>query len=54
MMVDAADMGMPATFTTRVSLDKFTPGELVIIQLVEVSMADGSSMTLDSVVVRVK
>jgi hypothetical protein len=54
MMVDAADVGMPATFLTKVSLDKFTPGELVIIQLVEVSMADGSSMTLDSVIVRVK
>jgi hypothetical protein len=54
MMVDAADVGMPATFLTNVSLDKFTPGELVIIQLVEMSMADGSSMTLDSVIVRVK
>jgi hypothetical protein len=54
MMVDAADMGMPATFTTKISLDRFSPGELVIIQLVEVSMADGSNMTLDSIIVRVK
>ncbi len=54
MMVNAADMGMPATFTTKISLDRFSPGELVVIQLVEVSMADGSSMTIDSVVVRVK
>jgi len=54
IMVNAADAGMPATFTTNVALDQFASGDLVVIQLVEVSMADGSSMTLDSVVVKVK
>lgn len=54
IMVTAADVGMPATFTTSISLDKFPAGEVVIIQLVEVSMADGSHMAYDSVVLKIK
>ncbi len=54
MMVDAADMGLPATFSFTVSLERFKAGDRVVIQLVEVSMADGSNMTLDSVIVVVK
>ena len=53
-MVNAADVGQPATFSVNVPLDKFTAGDLIVIQLVEVSMADGSNMTLDSVILKVK
>ncbi len=53
-MVTAADVGQPATFSVNVALDKFTSGDFVVIQLVEVSMADGSNMALDSVIVKVK
>ena len=53
-MVNAADVGQPATFSVKVPLDKFAVGDLVVIQLVEVSMADGSNMTLDSVILRVR
>lgn len=54
IMVNAVDVGQPATFSVNVPLDKFAAGDLVIIQLVEVSMADGSNMTLDSVILTVK
>ena len=53
-MVNAADVGQPATFSVNIPLDKFKAGDLVIVQLVEVSMADGSNMTLDSVSIRVR
>ncbi len=53
-MVTAVDVGQPATFTVNVALDKFASGDFVVIQLVEVSMADGSNMALDSVIVKVK
>lgn len=53
-MVTAADVGQPATFSVNVALDKFTAGDFVVVQLVEVSMADGSNMALDSVIVKVK
>ena len=54
MMVTSPDVGMPATFSTTIPLGMFKPGELVRIQLVEVSMADGSPMAIDTVVVKVK
>ena len=54
LMVTSADVGMPATFSTTIPLGTFKPGELVRIQLVEVSMADGSVLALDTVVVKVK
>ena len=53
-MVNAADVGLPATFSVTVPLDKFKAGDRVIVQLVEVSMADGSNMALDSVIIIVK
>lgn len=53
-MVDAADVGLPATFSVTIPLDKFKAGDRVILQLVEVSMADGSNMAIDSVIVIIK
>jgi hypothetical protein len=53
-MVDAEDMGQPATFNVTMPIDTFPPGALVKIQLMEVSMADGSPMLIDSVLVKVK
>ncbi len=54
LMVSSEDMGMPAAIDTTVSLGMFHSGELVLIQLIEESMADGSPMAVDSVVVRMK
>lgn len=54
LMVTAADVGMPATINTSIPIDMFKSGELVRIQLLEVSMADGSPMAIDTIVVRVK
>lgn len=53
-MVDAEDMGQPATFNVTMPISSFPSGALVKIQLMEVSMADGSPMLIDSVLVRVK
>ncbi len=53
-MVDAEEMGQPATFNVTMPLSAFPSGSLVKIQLMEVSMADGSPMLIDSVLVKVK
>jgi hypothetical protein len=53
-MVDAEDMGQPATFNVTMPISSFPSGALVKIQLMEVSMADGSPMLIDSVLVKVK
>jgi hypothetical protein len=53
-MVNAADMGAPATFDNLVKLPALPSGSIVQLELVELSMADGSPMTIDSVVVRIK
>ena len=54
LMVTSADAGMPATINTTIPFSMFKSGELVRIQLVEVSMADGSPMAIDTIVVTVK
>ena len=54
LMVTAADVGMPATINTSIPIDMFKSGELVRIQLLEVSMLDGSPMAIDTIVVSVK
>ncbi len=54
LMVNAVDMGQPATFNVTMPISSFPAGALVKIQLMEVSMADGSPMLIDSVLVRVK
>ncbi len=53
-MVNAVDMGQPATFNVTLQITDFPSGALVKIQLMEVSMADGSPMLIDSVLVKVK
>lgn len=53
-MVNALDMGQPATFNVTMPMSSFPLGALVKIQLMEVSMADGSPMLIDSVLVKVK
>ena len=53
-MVDAEEMGQPATFNVTMPISSFTSGAQVKIQLMEVSMADGSPMLIDSVLVKVK
>lgn len=53
-MVNAVDMGQPATFNVTLPITDFPSGALVKIQLMEVSMADGSPMLIDSVLVKVK
>lgn len=52
--VSAEDIGMPATFTFAIPLDQYPAGTLLRVRLSEVSMADGSDMAVDSVLVRVK
>ena len=54
LMVTSADAGMPATINTTIPINMFKSGELVRIQLVEVSMADGSPMAIDTIVIRVR
>lgn len=53
-MVTAEDMGKPATFNNTLSIGAYPSGTLIKIQLAEVSMADGSPMLIDSVLVKVK
>jgi hypothetical protein len=54
LMVDAEEMGQPATFNVTMPISSFPSGAMVKIQLMEVSMADGSPMLIDSVLVKVK
>jgi len=54
LMVTSADAGMPATINTTIPFSRFKSGELVRIQLVEVSMADGTPLAIDTIVVKVK
>lgn len=54
LMVVAPDMGAPGTFSRQFDLSNAGITGLVIIQFVEVSMADGSTLALGSVVVNVK
>jgi hypothetical protein len=54
LMVTSTDVGMLATINTTIPVNMFKSGELVRIQLIEVSMADGSPMAIDTIVVKVK
>ncbi len=50
-MVDAPDMGAPATFDKPVDLSAIPGGQTVRIVLTDVSMADGSTICMNSVAV---
>jgi hypothetical protein len=53
-MVTAAEVGAPATFSNLVNLPALPFGAWVRLELAELSMADGSLMTMDSVVVQIQ
>jgi hypothetical protein len=53
LTVDAADLGAPGIFSRQFDLSNAGITGLVIIQFVDVSMADGSTIALGSVVVNV-
>jgi hypothetical protein len=53
VMTDSPDMGLPGNFSLSVDLTMAGVTGLVRIEFVEYSMADGSVLTLDSVLVRV-
>lgn len=53
-MVQAADMGQPATFDNTISLPDIPSGSTVVLLLKELSMADGSTLAINSVVLNVK
>lgn len=47
-MVTAADMGAPGTFDVSIDLTKVSPGLVFRLEIVELSMADGTTLALDS------
>lgn len=53
-MVTAADMGAPATFDNVIDLPSIPSGSWVRLELADLSMADGSLIATDSVIVRIK
>jgi hypothetical protein len=53
-MVDAPDLGAPGTVSRQFDLGNAGITGPVIIQFVDVSMADGSTLALGSVVVNVR
>jgi hypothetical protein len=53
-MVNAADPGGPATFDNPIALPAIVSGSKVRLELAELSMADGSLMEMNSVVLTVK
>jgi hypothetical protein len=53
-MVSSTEVGGPATFDNKISLPVLPSGSLIRLELSELSMADGSLVTMDSVVVRIK
>ncbi len=52
-MVDSLDLGLPATFDNSVSLDGVPANEWLQLELAELSMADGSVMVSDSVLIKI-
>ncbi len=54
LTVDAPDLGAPGTFSLIIDLSSAGITGPVIIQFVDISMADGSTLALGSVVVNVK
>lgn len=53
-MVTSADLGMPASFDNQITLPTLPSGAWVRLELAELSMADGSVMDMDSVLVKIK
>lgn len=53
-MVQAADMGAPATFDNTITLPAVNAGTELLAMLSELSMADGTPIAVDSVVIKVK
>lgn len=53
-MVSSADLGEPAIFDNEIALPTLPSGIWVRLELAELSMADGSVMAMDSVVVKNK
>lgn len=53
-MVQAADMGQPATFDNTIPLPALSSGSTVVLLLQESSMADGSPLAINSVILYVK
>lgn len=53
-MVQAEDMGAPATFANPVDLPSVAAGTEILVMLSELSMADGTPIAIDSVLVKVK
>ncbi|HOW92065.1 MAG TPA: Gmad2 immunoglobulin-like domain-containing protein [Anaerolineaceae bacterium] len=53
-MVQAADMGAPATFDNSITLPVVNAGTELLVALSELSMADGTPIAVDSVVIKVK
>jgi hypothetical protein len=53
-MVDAADMGAPATFNNVIQVPAVPAGTELLVSLLEISMADGAPIAIDSVRVIVR
>ncbi len=53
-MVQAEDMGQPATFDNSIPLPDLVPGSTVVLVLQESSMADGSPLAINSVILHIK
>jgi len=53
-MVQAVDMGAPATFDNSINLPAVNAGTELLVTLSELSMADGTPIAVDSVVIKVK
>ena len=53
-MVQAADMGAPATFDNSINLPAVNAETELLVTLSELSMADGTPIAVDSVVIKVK
>jgi hypothetical protein len=53
-MVSSADVGQPANFDNTVTLPALPSGSLVRLELAELSMADGSMLTMDSILVKIQ
>jgi len=49
LMVASADIGAPGTFDSQIDLSAIPPGELVRIEVLDISMADGSILASDSI-----
>jgi hypothetical protein len=53
-MVQAADVGAPATFDNVVEIPQLPSGSVIVLYLEELSMADGAPLNVASVVLRVQ